>query len=113
MTAVADWVRPWFPAGLVGHLDADCPELLRWVSEPAEGPGWLDPHSGEVCRTCVIEKVKVPEWDAECRTCMDRMSDEWDDNAPLTKDDAETWKDEHHCKPSVHLISPDQKKAAT
>ena len=45
MSAVAEWIRPWFPAGLVGHIYRDCPRLLKWVSEPVEGAGWLDPRA--------------------------------------------------------------------
>lgn len=59
MSAVAEWIRPWFPAGLVGHIYRDCPDLLKWTSEPVEGSGWLDPRAdaenrktGNVVSTC-------------------------------------------------------------
>ncbi|YCK35147.1 hypothetical protein ACNF49_13990 [Actinomadura sp. ATCC 39365] len=58
------WLRPWYPAGvnvhtgqIVGHLDADCPELLRVEPYPREGAGWLDPRTGDVCEDCLREKA--------------------------------------------------------
>lgn len=45
MSVVAEWIRPWFPAGLVGHIYRDCPDLLKWTSEPVEGSGWLHPRA--------------------------------------------------------------------
>ena len=45
MSAVAEWIRPWFPAGLVGHIYRDCPALLKWTSDPVEGSGWLHPRA--------------------------------------------------------------------
>lgn len=36
-----DWVRPWYPEGSVGHVNADC----DWISEGlplVEGSGWLN-----------------------------------------------------------------------
>ncbi|MFB4276072.1 hypothetical protein ACBJ59_12310 [Nonomuraea sp. MTCD27] len=49
--SVAGWIRPWFPAGLVGHIYRDCARLLKWVSEPVEGPGWLDPRADSEARS--------------------------------------------------------------
>ncbi|GIH26023.1 hypothetical protein Aph01nite_43330 [Acrocarpospora phusangensis] len=51
------WIRPWYPSGLTGHADPECPDLLAWEGpEPAEGPGWLNPNvetdSARNCR-CV------------------------------------------------------------
>lgn len=46
------WIRPWYPAGLIGHIYDDCSELLYWESEPKEGPGWLDPDGEKVCEDC-------------------------------------------------------------
>ncbi|MEV0993449.1 hypothetical protein [Nonomuraea sp. NPDC050202] len=58
------WLRPWYPAGVVvhtgqilGHLDAECPELLRVEPNPREGAGWLDPRTGDVCLPCLREKA--------------------------------------------------------
>ena len=48
-----DWVRPWYPAGLAGHIYPSYPDLLLLVPEPSEGPGWLDPRQGEVCEACL------------------------------------------------------------
>jgi hypothetical protein len=60
----AYWIRPWYPAGVVvhtgqilGHLDPECPELLRVEPYPREGAGWLDPRTGDVCESCLSEKA--------------------------------------------------------
>jgi hypothetical protein len=45
VSAVQDWIRPWYPGGTVGHIYRECPHLLKWVSEPTEGAGWLDPRA--------------------------------------------------------------------
>ncbi|MGW6498573.1 hypothetical protein [Nonomuraea angiospora] len=102
MTAIADWIRPWFPAGWTGHVRADCPGLLKWVSEPAEGAGWLDPGQAIVCTTC------IPSWNAECATCGDTLADDlnWEDDRPHTEGDAKQWKRRHRCQPIVRLIAP-------
>lgn len=47
------WIRPWYPAGHMGHVYDDCPDLLRWEAEPKEGPGWLDPQGRDVCGRCI------------------------------------------------------------
>jgi hypothetical protein len=47
------WIRPWYPAGHMGHIYDDCELLLRWESEPQEGAGWLDPNGRDVCRPCL------------------------------------------------------------
>ncbi|WP_405149495.1 hypothetical protein OG589_14720 [Sphaerisporangium sp. NBC_01403] len=59
-SAIADWIRPWYPAGvdvhtgqIFGHLFPDCEELLRVEVEPREGSGWLDPRAGAVCEDCL------------------------------------------------------------
>ncbi|MEU7743361.1 hypothetical protein [Nonomuraea sp. NPDC049158] len=51
------WIRPWYPAGPTGHIYRDCPHLLRWICEPVEGAGWLDPRTDATsplqgARTC-------------------------------------------------------------
>jgi hypothetical protein len=46
-------IRPWYPAGEVGHIHKDCPDLLRFSPSPAEGFGWLNPRRGRVCEHCV------------------------------------------------------------
>ena len=61
-----DMIRPWYPGGddirlttthrrmvLVGHLYADCEELLRVDPEPKEGAGWLDPRQPGTCQGCL------------------------------------------------------------
>lgn len=113
MTAVTDWIRPWYPAGSVGHLYADCEGLLKTEPEPSEGTGWLDPNKGKVCRAC-CRRHGVPEWDATCDTCNTSMSDEWDDDdeeRPFNDSDAKEWQREHRCEPSIRLIAPDTTKA--
>lgn len=57
------WLRPWYPAGvnvrtgqIVGHLDPECPELLRVEPFPHEGAGWLDPRTGDVCEPCLFDR---------------------------------------------------------
>lgn len=47
-----NWVHPWYPAGLVGHIYDDCPELLHWEPAPKQGAGWLDPAGDNVCEEC-------------------------------------------------------------
>ena len=100
MSAVAGWIRPWFPAGWEGHVAADCPVVLKKVPEPVEGPGWLDPDQGIRCAIC------MPPWDAECRTCHSSMSQEWEEDEPFSEADANRWKSKHRCPPDVHLIPP-------
>lgn len=101
-----EWIRPWYPAGQVGHIFADCPDLLGQMPAPVEGAGWLDPFKGPVCGECV-KRAGIPSWQAECDTCCASMAEEWaDHSAPFTKADAELWRDEHRCQPSVRLIEP-------
>lgn len=97
----ADWVRPWYPAGPIGHTRADCPELLRLVADPKPGPGWLNQYGGSVCATC------VPSWDAVCETCDASLSEEWAEDGPcFTEADAKRWESDHECQPAVRLIGP-------
>jgi hypothetical protein len=107
-----DWQRPWYPAGLVGHIYADCERLLRVVPEPREGCGWLNPLDRHVCGDC-LTRYGIAGWDAECRTCDAVMSDEEDNETPITEKDARNWSQEHQCDPDVWVSGPrDQKKAA-
>ena len=114
-TAIAEWIRPWYPAGPIGHVLPDCEELLHHVAEPREGSGWLDPRQGEVCVDCLRRHdpglykaiFEAPSWDAECSTCDSSMSEEWEEeDKPFTADDANRWKREHECEPSVKIIPP-------
>lgn len=108
------WIRPWYPAGTVGHLYPDCEHLLAVESEPREGAGWLDPRQGDVCGPCV-KRYGIPSWDVICDTCNASMSDEWGDAVALYEDDAQLWKAEHRCEPSVRIIpptTPNARKAA-
>lgn len=61
-----DMIRPWYPAGHVGHIDADCEELLRWEPEPREGSGWLDPQNAD-------------PYHPVCADCLHRHNDDEDD----------------------------------
>jgi hypothetical protein len=111
-TNVADWIRPWYPAGLVGHADIDCPRLREQVSSPVEGPGWLDPYAEPVQGTRVCPEC-VPGWNAECAICDATMtnSDDHDDDGSYTEAQAKAWKRQHRCEPIVRIISPDIAKA--
>ncbi|MBF8187355.1 hypothetical protein ITP53_16765 [Nonomuraea sp. K274] len=106
MSAVAGWIRPWYPAGLVGHISRDCPELLKHVSEPVDGSGWLDPDQAVRCATC------MPPWNAECRACHSVMSEEWQEDEPFSEADANRWKRKHRCPPDVHVIPPPRPKTS-
>lgn len=120
MSAVLGWIRPWFPAGRVGHIDPECPELLKWVSEPVEGPGWLDPYAEPVqgsstCEDCLeragLAPIEPPSWDACCDTCYASMSD-WADG-PFDEKAANDWRDDHRCETDIRIIAPEiAKKAA-
>lgn len=59
---------------------------------------------------CGRTEADEPGWDAECRTCDARMSDEsWDDeDGPYSEEDARNWKSDHQCEPDVALITPEQ-----
>jgi hypothetical protein len=63
------------------------------------------------CPTCAGREAKDPNpptWDAECRTCDARMSDEdWDEDE-FTEKDARNWEMDHQCESDVHLITPEQ-----
>lgn len=57
----AGWIRPWFPGHVpvdslqgqfVGHIYADCEDLLQVRPEPVEGCGWLDPDDPLICKSC-------------------------------------------------------------
>ena len=112
------WIRPWYPAGHVGHTDVDCPDLRRWVSDPQEGPGWLDPQGKNVCHPCVKTSHpelyrELPSWDAVCETCDASMGEEYvDDEGPFDEKTAEDWKRDHECEPVVRLVPPTTKKDA-
>jgi hypothetical protein len=107
---VADWIRPWYPAGLVAHVDPECPRLLKHVSEPVEGSGWLDPYAepvqgARVCPEC------VPGWNAECAICDASMA--WDDDeGPYSEAQAKQWKQQHRCQPVVRIIAPETTRKA-
>ncbi|WP_433516465.1 hypothetical protein ACQP2T_13385 [Nonomuraea sp. CA-143628] len=60
------WIRPWYSGGvdvaasgtaghivMVGHLYADCDDLLDVEADPREGAGWLDPRQPGTCPTCL------------------------------------------------------------
>lgn len=85
------WVRPWFPAGedmdatrtaghvvMHGHLFDDCEVLLRRVSEPVEGCGWLDPRGPGVCEDCIerfdeaLASELFHDEDCDCSPCEQR-----------------------------------------
>lgn len=102
MSAVHEWIRPWYPTGWEGHISPDCPELLKWVSEPVEGPGWLDPNQGINCTTC------IPSWNAECGTCDASLDadENHEDDGPFTEAEAKAWKRDHRCFPLVRVIAP-------
>jgi hypothetical protein len=68
-TALPDsayWIRPWWPGGIdmaatgwgpdlvvIGHLYADCDDLLDVEADPREGAGWLDPRKPGTCEVCL------------------------------------------------------------
>ncbi|WP_214103187.1 hypothetical protein [Acrocarpospora catenulata] len=85
------WVRPWFPAGvsvrestfdrgcvIEGHLFDDCEVLLRRVSEPVEGCGWLDPRQPGTCEDCIerfdeaLASELFHDEDCDCSPCEQR-----------------------------------------
>ncbi|HUR74422.1 MAG TPA: hypothetical protein VMZ00_09100 [Sporichthya sp.] len=106
------WIRPWYPAGLVGHADIDCPRLREQISDPVEGPGWLDPYAESVQGTRVCPEC-VPGWNAECGTCDASMTDESeDDDGPFSETQAKNWKQQHRCEPIVRIIAPDTTRKA-
>ncbi|MEV4837760.1 hypothetical protein AB0K05_24780 [Nonomuraea sp. NPDC049486] len=66
MSAIAEWIRPWYPGGedvkagrfdqppvFIGHLYPDCPQLLSVDPAPREGSGWLDPRAPGTCPACL------------------------------------------------------------
>ncbi|MEU8199397.1 hypothetical protein AB0C10_36995 [Microbispora amethystogenes] len=113
-TFPAGLIRPWYPAGQIGHVLPDCEDLTRWVPEPTEGAGWLDPNDAKTCRKCLKRAYPdlyrdVPSWDAECRTCDAQMSDEWEGDEPFSEKDAKDWKRDHECEPDVKIIPPKPK----
>ncbi|GAA3550546.1 hypothetical protein GCM10022419_033480 [Nonomuraea rosea] len=102
-------IRPWYPAGAIGHTRIDCPDLLKIESTPREGSGWLNPELGQVCIPC-LKGDGYPLWDAHCNTCgyscKDARADDGIYSIFITQDEAITWKREHRCEPAVSLISP-------
>ncbi|MFI7449572.1 hypothetical protein ACIBQX_18895 [Nonomuraea sp. NPDC049714] len=109
-TNIADWIRPWYPGGTVGHTRANCPDLLHVVPAPIEGTGWLNPNNGKVCMPC-LKADGYPLWDARCNTCRLSLAEEksWNACASIftTKQQAIAWKHAHQCEPAVSLVSPE------
>lgn len=103
------WIRPWYPAGSVGHTRHDCPDLLKVEPVPREGSGWLNPDRGKVCIPC-LKADGYPVWDAECHTChytfKEARADDGIHSIFATKDEAMEWKRVHRCEPAVSIISP-------
>lgn len=72
--SVIDWIRPWYPGHVpvhgfpggfyVGHIFADCEELLKVRTDVIEGTGWLDPNQPDVCEPC-LERHNGDEEDDE------------------------------------------------
>lgn len=102
-------IRPWYPAGAVGHTRPNCPDLLKVEPSPREASGWLNPEQGRVCMPC-LKADGYPLWDAECHTCdysfKEARADDGMYSIFATKDEAVTWKRDHQCVPAVSLISP-------
>lgn len=118
-------IRPWYRAGLTGHVDPACSELLRWEVEAVEGSGWLDPYRGAVCfdDLCAARLIElgVVEWDAECGTCDTSLSEDEERARPVSVKDAREWMRLHECDPDsvkqkrtpdLRLIEPQLRKAA-
>ncbi|MBO4273117.1 hypothetical protein [Microbispora triticiradicis] len=99
-TFPAGLIRPWYPAGKTAHTRADCPELLRTVPQPQEGPGWLDPRQGPVCGTC------MPSWNAVCHTCGASLAEARGDGSHISEGDAKKWMAQHECEPEIGLVPP-------
>jgi hypothetical protein len=79
----AYWIRPWYPGEIpfragkghfVGHIYADCEDLLRIRPEPQEGAGWLDPRKGPMCESCLLR------YDPQLHAAVFGDDDEWDDD---------------------------------
>lgn len=106
----SDWIRPWYPAGAIGHTRPDCPTLLAIQPTPAEGSGWLVPRRGQVCDPC-LRADGYPFWNATCHTCKGSLADEkaGDDTVSYftTREEATRWRREHRCEPHVSLIPPE------
>ena len=103
-------IRPWYPAGAVGHTRPDCPDLLKVEPSPREGSGWLNPDVGKACIPC-LKADGYPLWDAECHTCHYSFKEARGDDDGVhsifaTKAEVLAWKRDHRCEPSVSLISP-------
>jgi hypothetical protein len=62
------------------------------------------------CPACAGRKdPEPPSWDAECRTCDARMSDDaWDAEDPFTEKDARNWESDHQCESDVRVIKPEE-----
>ncbi|MFI6793635.1 hypothetical protein ACIBG4_40525 [Nonomuraea sp. NPDC050383] len=66
-SSITDWIRPWYVGAVLthpqlgghieGHIYPDCERLLRIESQPREGSGWLDPHTGYVCASCTDRRT--------------------------------------------------------
>jgi hypothetical protein len=102
---VADWIRPWYPAGPVAHLSPHCPELLRIETEPREGSGWLNPHTSDTCQTC-LDQHGYASWHAECKTCGACIGDDYTSRSYVSEADAKAWEFDHECEPQVVIEAP-------
>lgn len=92
---VAGWIV-WEGATLGGK------QVKRTYCPRCSGKPVIDPTTG-----------KEPSWDARCSTCDAQMGEERDDgDRPITKEDAEQWRSDHHCWPDVELIAPVKEVAA-
>ncbi|MGW4798244.1 hypothetical protein ACWEPC_38080 [Nonomuraea sp. NPDC004297] len=110
-TTINNWIRPWYPAGPVGHTDIDCPRLREQITNPVEGPGWLDPYAASVQGTRVCTDC-VPGWEAECAICDASMSDDWEGDGPFSEAEAKQWQQQHRCEPIVRITAPDTTRKA-
>lgn len=109
-TRVADWIRPWYPGGHVGHLSPNCLELLQVEPEPREGAGWLDLRTNDTCRAC-LDQHGYASWHAECKTCGTCLCDDFTSQPYISEADAKRWKEEHECEPVVALQAPPKPNA--
>jgi len=69
-----------------------------------------------LCPVCAgtatpAQEVELLGWDAECLTCDARMSENWDEDSPISEEDAESWTQQHECEPCTSLIPPKAKAA--
>lgn len=107
MTAIVDWIRPWYPAGTEAHLSPDCEHLLAVEPAPREGSGWFSLRDNAVCLPC-LDKHGYRSWHAECTTCGADACDDFTSQPYISEADAKQWKYEHECSPSVAVEAPPQ-----